>query len=547
MLYRLSTQFRTDASGKRLPQAEEPGIDAAGAHYRSRDFATAARVCDAILDRQPRDFDALHLRGVLHLEQREPEQGLECLRRAEQVKPDEPQLHFHIGNAMTALRRWDEAIASFRRALALRPGNIDTLNNLGSAFAGGLRHIEAIACYRQALAIRPNAPQGLYNLAQAQLALDQPEEAAENFRAAQAAAGPELEAGRLADLYTGLSEALVRQRRHNEALAVCRGVPASIAHLPVVRWNEALTLLMLGDYAEGWRKYDCRFLVPGHDPPRAGAAVLDLDRVAGQRVLVFPEQGRGDMIQFARYLPLLAARGARVLVEMYADLVPLFETLDGVAQVVTPEAATPDHDRMTPMLSLPLAFGTAAENIPAPIPYLRVPEARSTRWGALLGPRVRPRIGVAWWGSQHIARRSMAIATLAPVLRSPGLEFHAVQKEFSPRDHDWLVAHPLVTDHSAALEDFADTAALIARMDLVISIDTAVAHLAGALGVPVWIMLPFSPDWRWPGDGEDSPWYPTARLFRQTRRGDWDDVVRRVAAALSAQGAHQRAHQRPTA
>jgi tetratricopeptide (TPR) repeat protein len=533
MLYRLSTRFRTDATGKRLP--DEPWIEAAARHYRARDYAAAARVCDAILEQAPADFDALHLRGVLHLDQQQPQEALEYLRRAEQELPGEPQLQFHIGNALLALKRYDEAAEAFRHSLALRPGDVNALNNLGNALSGGLRHAEAVACFRQALAIRPDAPQALYNLGRALLALEQLEAAEQSFRAALAATGSDIEANRLADLYNSLSEVLIQQRRYDDALAVCRSVPESIADAPAVMWNESLTLLMLGDYAEGWRKYECRFLVPEHDAPREGAEVLELDRISGQRVLVFPEQGRGDMIQFARFLPLLAARGAHVLVEMYADLKPLFETIDGVAQVVTPEDAAPDHDRLTPLLSLPMAFGTSVETIPDAIPYLRAPVPRVARWAAVLGSRLQPRIGVAWWGSQHIARRSMPIVTLAPVLQLPGLEFHALQKEIPPPDLDSLAAYPLVTDHHAALGDFADTAALITHMDLVVTIDTSVAHLAGALGVPVWIMLPFSPDWRWLRDGSGSPWYPTARLFRQTRRGDWDDVVRRVAQALSVE------------
>lgn len=535
MLYQLSTRFRTDATGRRLPDNAAPGIEAAARHYRAHDYVAAGRACDAIIARQPRHFDALHLRGVLHLEQGRPGEGLEYLRRAEHERPDEPRLQFHIGNTLLALKLFDEATIAFRRSLALQPGDVDALNNLGNALSGGLRHEQAVDCFRQALAMRPDAPQVLYNLGRALLALDQLEEADESFRAALAFAGPDVEATRLIDLYNSLSEVLIQQGRHDEALAVCRGVPVSIADAPAIRWNESLTLLMLGDYAEGWRKYECRFLVPEHDPPREGAAALDLGQLAAQRVLVFPEQGRGDMIQFARYLPLLAARGAHVLVEMYADLKPLFETIDGVAQVVTPEAPMPEHDKLTPLLSLPLAFGTSLEKIPAQVPYLRAPEPRIARWAARLGPRMRPRIGITLWGSQHIPRRSMPVATLAPVLRMAGLDFHALQKDFSPGDRDWLVANPLAADHSAALEDFADTAALIAHMDLVISIDTSVAHLAGALGVPVWIMLPFSPDWRWLREREDSPWYPTARLFRQTRHGDWDDVVRRVADALSVE------------
>lgn len=534
MQYRLSTRFRIDAAGRAVAAAEETDIAVAARHYRARDFAAAARVCEAIVQRQPHDFDALHLRGVLCLEQGEPDEALTWLRRAEAQRPGDPLLLFHIGNALLAARRHPDAEAAFRRSLALRPAHFDALNNLGNALAGQDRHAEAMAVFRQAQALRPDAPHPWYGLGRALAALQQPEEAVESFRAALARMDAHAEPGRLTDLYVGLCEALVQQCRFREALALCREAPTAIVDTPKLQWSASLALLMLGDYAAGWRTYEIRFLVPEHDPPREGAAVLDVDAVAGRRVLLFPEQGRGDMIQFARYVPMLAARGATVLVEMYADLAPLFEALPGVAQVVLPDETMPEHDLLTPLLSLPHAFGTVLETVPATVPYVTVPDSCRRRWAARLGPRRAPRVGVAWWGSQHIAKRSMPIAALAPLLLRDGVAFHALQKEIVPADQAWIAAHRRVTDHSAALGDFADTAALIAHMDLVVTIDTAVAHLAGALGRPVWIMLPFSADWRWLCDRDDSPWYPTARLFRQRRPGDWDDVVRRVADALTA-------------
>lgn len=536
MVYRLTTQFVVDAHGRLLsPAPPVPDIAIAARHYADRDYAAAAHVAQQITAQQPRHFDALHLLGVLALNDGRLADAMSFLRRAERERPDDAQLQFHIGNALLALELYSDAREVFRRSLALRPGDFDALNNLGNALSGEDRQEEAIACFQEALSMRPNAPQPLFNLGRAQLALDQLEQAVASFRAALTAAREGAESDRLLDLHNSLSEALVQQRRYDEALAVCRAAPPSIAQAAGIAWNESLTLLMLGEYAEGWLKYESRFQIPDHDPPRPGAEVLDLANIAGKRVLVFPEQGRGDMIQFARYPPLLAERGAQVFVEMYADLKPLFDTIDGVARVVTPDDDVPEHDLLTPLISLLHAFGTEVSSIPRDVPYLRAPAERIERWDERLGPRQYKRIGVAWWGSQHIAKRSMPIATLVPVVNQPGIEFHALQKEITPRDRAWLVQHPLVIDHSTALEDFTDTAALISHMDLVISIDTSVAHLAGALGVPVWIMLPFSPDWRWLREREDSPWYPTARLFRQTRRGEWVDVVRRVAEALSVE------------
>jgi len=534
MEYRLSAQFRMDAAGRPLPNQTGPSIEAAGRYFRARDYPAAARECDAILALRPHDFDALHLRGVLLLEQKQPAEALDHLQRASEQRTDVAQLHFNIGNALLALKRHGEAVEAFRRALALRPDDPDTLNNLGNALLGDLQYEEAEACLRRTLALRPGSAKPLYNLGRALVSLDRLEEAAACFQQALAAVGPDVEARRLIDLYVNLSDVRVRQCRYEEALAICRGVPQAIADAPAIRWNESLTLLILGDYAEGWRKYECRFLVPDHDSPREGAATLDLDAVAGKRVLVFPEQGRGDMIQFARYLPLLAARGATVLVEMYADLMPLFDCIEGVTCVATPDDPPPQHDLLTPLLSLPVAFGTTLESVPASVPYLSVPQQRLEHWKARLGPRQGPRVGIAWRGSKESAPRSaIQVQSLAPLLALAGVEFHCLHKEVSPEDGAWLAANTAVIRHDSMVGDFADTAALIAQLDLVISIDTAVAHLAGALAKPVWIMLAFSPDWRWLIGREDSPWYPTSRLFRQPRRGDWDDVVRRVTAAMS--------------
>ncbi len=499
--------------------------------YAARDLAGAERLARAIVTADPRGFDALHLLGVLCLNSLRLSDAVGWLRQAERVRPDVPQLHYHIGNALLALKLFVPAEAAFRHALRLQPDHADALNNLGNALAGTGRHEEAIALYHQALMLRPNATPMHYNLGRSLAALGRHDAAVTQFRAALRSGGdapPE----RSVDVCASLCQAFVEQERYEDALTACRDVPPPLYGHPRIAWNESLARLMLGDYDDGWRLYERRFDVPEHDPPRPGATVLDLAAVAGKRVLVFGEQGRGDAIQFARYLPLLAQRGARVSVEVYPDLQPLFAGIDGVETVVGPEDPPPPHDLLTPLLSLPLAFGTGISSVPSTVPYLRIPEDRLAAWMGQLGSRTRPRVGLAWWGAQHIPRRSVPAAALAPLLRRPDLEFHALQKELTPSDEDWLRRHTQVTPHAPGLHDFADTAALLSQLDLVISIDTAVAHLAGALGLPVWVMLPFSPDWRWLRARADSPWYPTARLFRQARAGDWDEQLGRVAAAL---------------
>jgi hypothetical protein len=245
------------------------------------------------------------------------------------------------------------------------------------------------------------------------------------------------------------------------------------------------------------------------------------------------EQGRGDIIQFLRYVRLLAAHGARIVLSVYPDLVALARELPDVETVIDTDEIEADYDLLTSILSLPLAFRTGFSAIPAAVPYLRTPATRIGRMKHHLGARGGSRIGVAWSGSRiSYARSAMPAAMLEPLLRRTGVEFHCLQNEIRAEDRAWLDRTGLVATHEAMLTDFADTAALIEAMDLVISIDTAVAHLAGALAKPVWIMLPFNPDWRWFLDREDSPWYPTARLFRQPSPGDWESVVRVAAAAL---------------
>jgi hypothetical protein len=298
------------------------------------------------------------------------------------------------------------------------------------------------------------------------------------------------------------------------------------------KWYASLVLLALGRFSEGWEKYEFRYAVDGQTPPHAGARVLDLAEIGGKRVLVCAEQGFGDTILFARYAGLLAHAGAVVSLAVYPELKPMLREMDDIATVIE-LGEDPPFDLVTAFPSLPLAFRTELASIPAQVPYLRVPARQLAAWRERLGPRRKPRLGICWWGSQHIPQRSMPIATLSAVLDRTDLDLHIVQKEIAPSDRDWLAAHPAVWDHSDALADFADTAALIGLMDLVITIDTAVAHLAGALARPVWILLPFSADWRWLLDRADSPWYPTARLFRQPQPGDWNSVVVAVSRALA--------------
>ena len=506
-------------------------MEEAARHYRAGAREEAARCARDALRLHPNDFDALHLLGVLAIDQGKADEAIDWLLRAIAVRADVAQAHYHMGNALRAAGRARDAVASYAEALARQPDHVDALNNQGNALRDLGRLDEAAACYRAALAIRPGHAAARYNLGRVHVLRNDLEGAIACFRAALEGDITDTESDRLADIYGELGRVLIALDRIEEAIETCRALQARLPKLPSAIWNESLALLLLGRYREAWPKYETRFAVPGHDAPRAGHHVLDLSAVAGRRILLAAEQGRGDIIQFARYAPLLARRGAEVVVEAYPDLVALLRTLDGVAEVVEYQAPTP-HDLLTSLLSLPLAFGTELDSIPAEVPYLHAPPDRRAAWRARLGPRTRPRVGVAWWGLQHIPERSIPIAELAPLLRQPGIAFHALQKELPDEHRAWLAAEPLLALHDDALTDFADTAALMMEMDLIVTIDTSVAHLAGALGLPVWIMLIRAADWRWLRHRADSAWYPTARLFRRGVEPGWSAVIEAVIRAL---------------
>jgi tetratricopeptide (TPR) repeat protein len=517
-------------------------ISAAARAYYARDYAEVERLCLALIERDSRHFDALHLLGVVCLDRAQLADAVGYLMRAARERTDDARVSYHLGTALLGLKLYDQAETALRRTLALQPDDVGALNNLGNALGQSGRHKDAVACYRQVLEIDARHVPARFNLGRSLFARDRLDESVAAFRRALADAPSDIDKDRLADIHGFLGQALLALGCYDEALAACDAIAARQPE--VAAWNESLVLLLLGRYQEGWRKYGGRWGIAGHDPPRPDARVPDLAEVAGKRVLLTPEQGHGDLIQFARYAPMLAAQGARVTLQTYVELRVLMQTLDGVERVIAPGEREPPADIVTPLLSLPVVFDTRLDSVPAQVPYLHAPAQRVADWRRRLGRRSRPRIGLAWWGSQHIPKRSIGIETLRPVLSCPGIELHGLQKEIPAAQRDWLSSHGGLIDHSEELNDYADTAALISLLDLVVTIDTSVAHLAGALGKPVWIMLQHSADWRWLLDRDDSPWYPTARLVRQKRAGDWEPVVSDVATAL---GAGLAGGQRPTA
>lgn len=617
-------------SGRSDPRVLQAQVEQGLAAHRAGRLDEAARAYQAVLKRNPKHFDALHLLGLLRVQAGQAEDGAALLKQAVKVNPgfapaqqalgaalnslnrpaeavgaldaavalnpgliearfnravalralgrrepalddldavlalnaDVPEAHNLRAIVLHELRRLDAAVASYDAALALRPAYAEGWNNRGVALGEAGRHDEALASHDRAIALTPAYADAHYNRG---VALDRlkrwPEalaalDAAIALQPAHARAyhnrGTALKAlGRLdealaayqtavaldpayAEALSNLGLVLRELGRLDEALARYDAAVAADPAYAEAHIGRALTLLVAGRLDEGWPEYEWRRATwpPERqlNPDRAWYGQADL---AGRRLFIRHEQGLGDTLQFVRYLPRLVAMGAEVVLQAQAPLVPLLApSLPGVTFLPNGEPA-PAFDFHCAMMSLPLAFRTTLDEVPPPLPVAADPD-RAAAFAGRLGPKARPRIGLAWSGNPahaNDANRSIAFDRLAPLLARDA-DWFALQTEIRDSDAGAFAAAGRVTFLGEALADFADTAALVGRMDLIITVDTSLAHLAGSLGKPTWILLPTAPDWRWLEGRADSPWYPSVRLFRQGVRGDWDTVVAEVAAAL---------------
>lgn len=398
--------------------------------------------------------------------------------------------------------RRDLAVDLIRKAIAINPREASLQSNLGNLFLQQGRLDEAVACYRKAIELKPNLSEALNNLGNALRALKQ------------------------------LDEAVISYRRALELR------PED----PEGHYNLAMALLARGDMPAGWEEHEWRWKMPQLTPSRRDFARPQWrgEPAEGRTLLIHAEQGFGDTLQFCRYAPLAAAKGLRVILEAPKPLIRLLGSLSGVDRLVAQGEARPQFDLHCPMLSMPLALGTTITTIPADVPYLSADAAQVAAWRmrlAALGNR-GPRIGLVWAGNprKHLLaaaavdrRRSIAPDRLMPLFELPGLYFFSLQKDGPAAPEHF----PLI-DFMSEMGDFADTAALIANLDLIISVDTSVVHLAAALGKPVWMLDRFDPCWRWLVGRRDSPWYPGLHLYRQPQPGDWDSVVAEVIRDLRA-------------
>jgi len=402
-----------------------------------------------------------------------------------------------IAEVSQALEEFETAISAYSRSLCLKPDRPETLNLMGTAYQSIERLDKAEECYRRALYLAPETVSILNNLA----------------------------------------VVLCAQGRLEESVVVYRRLLEVDSDYADGHWNLAVALLAMGAYTEGWREFEWRFKKVN---PVASRSFLQLrwdgSDLAGRTILLHAEQGFGDTIQFSRFIPLVARRGGRVVVECQAPLLKrLLLSVCGVVEVIAAGETLPYFDCHLPLMSLPMVFRTTVETIPSDIPYLSAPPADVEEWRKRLGPAASFRVGLVWFAKQSQVlnrKRSCQLELLAPLWDVPGVEFFSLQIGLGSEQIAQCEACSVITDYTGSITDFADTAAFIANLDLVISIDTAAAHLAGALGAPVWVILPYTAEWRWLSGREDSPWYRTMRLFRQPAPGDWSSLMNNVAFEL---------------
>lgn len=529
----------------------------------------AEKLYTRALKAQRDNFDALHLLGVLNHQRGKAGEAYRLITAALKVQPGSADALSNLAMVLHVLKRDDEALAATDRALKLAPGHLDALNTRGNILLDLKRPAEAIAAFDAVLARESRHLQALVNRGNARMEHGQPEQALQDYDAALSQApfhplalynrGNALRAlGRMQDALAAYEQALASAPSHPGAL-LNRGIAfaASNRHAEAIssydkllalqpdnaegHFNKALSLLSLGDYSRGFAEYEWRWKRPGmiarkefRRPPWRGEAPL-----AGKTILLHAEQGLGDTVMFARYASLLARAGAKVMLEVQPELKQLVAGLAGVAAVIARGEPLPTFDLHCPLGSLPLACKTDIANVPSDIPYVRATDPATAKWRPRLEGLAAPRIALAWAGSaQHIndRNRTIALPQLEPLLSSSSAAFVSVQRDLRPGEAELLSREPRITHLGDELQNFADTAAVLTVCDAVVCVDTSIAHVAGALGRPTMVLLPYQPDWRWTLDRDTSPWYPAMRLFRQPTPRDWPSVIARVQREIAALG-----------
>jgi tetratricopeptide (TPR) repeat protein len=572
---------------------------AIGLHRENR-LADATVLYREILQQNPRHADALHLLGAIEIQRKNPSAALELFDRAIEINPSNAAFFSNRGNALKDLKRADEALASFNRALAIKPDYAEALYNRANVLKALNRFDEALASYDRALAIKPDYAEALINRGNTLNELDRGDEALASFDRALAIRprwaealynranvlkdlrrftealmsydralaikpdhagalnnrGVALQAlecpdealksydralaiePQLAEALNNRGNVLSELKRLDEAVASFDRALAIKPDYIEARYNRGKVQLLSGDYRNGFKAYEHRWDTKDFlsRPPNLRAPKWQGEAIAGRSILIFSEQGLGDVIQFSRYLPLLVQLGANVTFLCPAKLVRLLKPLTQQIEVVTSLGGEERFDFQCALMTLPLRFG--ADPISSPAPYLRPEAELADRWRQRIGDQGF-KIGIAWHGNQYARsrRRSVPLSEFIPLSERPGVRLISLQKH---QGLDQLTnlsgatVEDLGDEFDSGPDAFIDTAAVMSGLDLIVTCDTSIAHLAGALGRPTWVALIYVPEWRWQLDRADTPWYPAMRLFRQQTRGEWSGAFRDMALELDA-------------
>lgn len=453
--------------------------------------------------------------------------GIAALVEAALLQPDVARFHFDVGTGYLQTDRCDRAIPHYREATRLDPRNAHYMYNLGAALGKNGNHAEALEAFDKTIELTPEFARVHNNKGIALKRLGRRSEALASLRRAM-----ELDPD-FPGTYNTFGTILEDEGKWPEAIDAYRKAMALDPDSALIHWNYARALMVLGQWKEGWEEFEWRLKEPqlalnrGFPQPQ-----WDGSDPAGQTILAHAEGGYGDALNFVRFVPMVAQRGAKVILECQPGLAPLFDGMAGVDRVIPRGQPLPAFDWQIPLQSLLRIFGVTPQNIPNQVPYVSPPADRAQRWADRLAGETKLRVGLVWSGSKYSDEdsRTRTIDVFAPLAEVPGIKFFSLQKgdhsqQTPPPGMDWA-------DFTSELNDFADTAALVQNLDLVVTVDTSTAHLAGAMGKPVWVLIMFKSEFRWLLDRTDTPWYPTMRLFRQPTETDWQTPVRQMAVAL---------------
>ena len=496
-----------------------------------RKFDDAVASYNRAITLKPGYAEAYNNRGIALRELRLFDDAVASYDQAIALKPDYAEAYNNRGIALQELKKLDHALASYDRAITLKPDYADACYNRANALQELQRLDDAVTSYDRAIALMPCFSEAFYNRANALRKLRKLEDAAASYDKTVALKPDHAEA------CYNLGITLLELRQPNDAVVSYDRAIALRPDYAEAYWNKSLALLLNGDFKNGWELYEWRWSdkLPGLTKRNFPQPLWSgKESLTGKTILLHSEQGLGDTIQFCRYARSVAELCDRVILEVEPPLIGLLKELDGVADVIAKGSALPPFDYHCSLMSLPLAFQTSLDSVPCSEKYLRSNEKKLTYWAGRLGEKKKPRVGIVWSGStkhQNDHNRSIPLADLIKKL-PPHCQYVSLQKEMRDIDRSTLESNPAILHFGNELHDFTDTAALCELMDIIITVDTSVAHVAGAMGKTTWILLPFSPDWRWLLNRDDSPWYKSVKLYRQSKIGDWESVLARVGADL---------------